>query len=218
MGRFVAAAASFVLLAAGCASAPGEPPAEPPSASPAAPAQAAGETPSPAPGPSPVPGAFEPSGLREDFKAFKEAKEAWRAARTEDARREARARLDGRTADLLAKWSGRAIPAQERQYWGTILREGGRLDDAAAAYRSYLAVADPASPNAVNSTTALVGCLVDAGDFDGAAAELALAAGTIYADLPEDRASAETALAYGLMRAGRLEEAAALAAAEPGRP
>ena len=200
-------AASVLLLAAGCASVPEEPPLDSAHAVPGEPAAPVAAAPEPEPAPAPAP--FLPSGLKEDFKLFSGTKAAWKAARTEDARTEARAKLDALVAELVARWSARVVPAPEGQYWGTILREAGRHGEAVAAYRGYLAVSDPASANSLASTTNMIASLVDAGEFDGAAAELERAAATVYADRPEDRARAETALALGLMRAGRLEEAAA---------
>ena len=200
-------AASVLLLAAGCASVPEEPPLDSAHAVPGEPAAPVAAAPEPEPAPAPAP--FLPSGIKEDFKLFSGTKAAWKAARTEDARTEARAKLDALVAELVARWSARVVPAPEGQYWGTILREAGRHGEAVAAYRGYLAVSDPASANSLASTTNMIASLVDAGEFDGAAAELERAAATVYADRPEDRARAETALALGLMRAGRLEEAAA---------
>lgn len=155
---------------------------------------------------------YTPSGIKEDFKQWKEAKAAWSGARLEDEKTKLRQALDQLTTDLIAKWENREppVPAPEALYLATFLKEAHKHPEAVAQYRKYLSVADPTSGNFLNSTTALIGCLAETGDFDGAMAELKKSADTTYKDKDMDRMQAETSVALCMMNTGQVERAAAV--------
>jgi len=190
------------LLAAACDSGPSAPP-------PGAPG--GGDAPGGGGGP-PVLGwkapEYTPSGIKEDFKQWKDAKSAVAKARLEDEKTQAEQALKQLTDDLVAKWAAREVPAMEALYYATILKGAEKNIEAAAQYRRYLGVGDPTSGNYMSCTVGVIGCLAEAGDFDGAMQVLEKAKDTTFKDHEMDLKSAHTTIAMNMMMQGKLAEAA----------
>jgi len=148
---------------------------------------------------------FTPSGIKEDYKKWKEAKDAVKHARVKEEKAAAEQAQAALKTDLEPKWSGRDVPAPEAHYLATLLSDFGKYSEAATQCRRWLDVAPDDNPNYVHTTTLLISCLASAGDYDGAQRELKANKDTTYRNKEQQYADVQTTIALIMLKNGKLE-------------
>jgi tetratricopeptide (TPR) repeat protein len=150
---------------------------------------------------------FTPSGIKDDFKKLKELKDAVKHARVKEEKEAAGKALEDFKAEVSAKWTGREVPAPEAHYLANILKELEKHAEAVTQARRWLEVAPDDNVNYTGTTTLLIGCLAESGDYEGAMRELKATADTVYKNKDQQRAELVGTIALTMLKHGKLEMA-----------
>jgi tetratricopeptide (TPR) repeat protein len=150
---------------------------------------------------------FQPSGIKEDFRKLREAKDAIKNAKAKEEQEAAKAAADALKQELAAKWGAREVPAPEAHYLANILHDAGKSGEAVAHARRWLEIAPDDNLNYVHITTLLISCLAASGDYQGAQDELKATAETTYKGKDQARAEVLSTIAMYMLKNGKLDMA-----------
>jgi tetratricopeptide (TPR) repeat protein len=148
---------------------------------------------------------YKPSGMKDDWKKCVELESAVKSSKKLDEQAAAKKALADYIAEFPARWEGKEVPAPEACYYAVMLQKCKLYPQAVIQAERYIEVAPEDSANYLNCHTTKISSMAQAGDFEGAEAELKKATETVYKGREGERRVLAETIANSMLKGGRVD-------------